>query len=1359
MSRLKHPDALVALALLALAVGFLWDVTVGGKALLPLDNLFAIPPYDALAAGLGITTPHNNLISDAVFQNISWKSFARESLLHGEIPLWNPYTFSGVPFLAAGQYAVLYPLGILFYLLPVVSAYGWFTALHLFLGALSMYIYLRTIGVVRFGALISALAFELCLVLVTSFLWPMVLSTAIWTPLLLALIELTVRDNAESTVARRSGGARPGPGYRSIIWPIAGAVVLGLQFLAGHMEYSFYVLFTIAYYSASRLIVAWWHVRQVMSVLRTALLLLAMVSLGAGLAAAQLFPFQEVIRENFRSGFSTYSDVIGWALPKMQVFSFVMPDFFGNPAQHTYFDFIDLKTKVIGNNFLGRPTDPPGTVFWGIKNYVEAASYVGILPLVLAIVAVFWRRNRYTWIFLGYGTFSLLLAFGTPLYAIFFFGIPGFDQLHTPFRWVYPYSMSIIVLAGIGAGALAENARAIGRNRSEGISRLSLLGLALLGLGSLILLGLLASRVAAGRSLAVANEILQRSDRLKEVFASGQMLYSYEFRSILIFGLLLAASGAVVMLSQVSPRRPWGPRPHPSPLWQQLAILLIIIDLFIAGYNFNSRTDPQLAQATPPSINFLKQDNSIFRVASFGPEDVLKPNLAMKSGFQDIRGYDTIILKQYVEFWRSFEEPYGLLYSMIKTLDRPSSLESPLLDLMNVKYVLSKQEVRAGGFKLVHDGDVRVYENTRVMPRAFLVDRVIAAQSREQALSELRSPAFDPRSQVVLEKWPSGRQLAGGPGELPVPTIRAYKANAVTLEVSSPRTALLVLSDSFFTGWEARVDGQEVDIYRADGAFRAIEVPSGAHVVEFKYSPVSFKIGLLGSFTGLAVVLCAGAMIFLGRLFRQPSRTSQRVARNSIAPMATQLLNKAVDAAFAMLMLRLLGPENIGKYTFAIIVVGYFEILTSFGLNTLLTREVAKDRSLGNRYLANTAIVRLLLTAGSAPIIAGLILFWQATNGLDAATVWAIVLLAVALVPANIAGALSSVFYAHERMEYPAAISLVTTLLKVTLGVVALLAGWGFVGLAAVSILVNLLTALIFGFLVRGVLFKPRLELDWKLSRGMMGVSLPLMINILLATLFFRIDIVLLQWIKGPVIVGFYATAYKFIDGLSIIPTSFTVALFPVLSRYADSSRESFVRAYILAVRLLLMVGVPIAVGTFFLAEPIVLLFGGRQYLPHSVIALQAVILFLPFSYLNSVTQYVLIALNQQRFITLSFVIAAAFNISGNLILIPRYSYVGAAIITILSEIVLLTPFLYCLHRHIGSLPLLSIAARPIVASAIMATVLWLFQYANPFLLFLLGAFIYVGSLAALRTFTADDRALARRLLGREKPSTPVEAI
>ncbi|MBI2954358.1 MAG: oligosaccharide flippase family protein [Chloroflexi bacterium] len=1331
MRRLPRSDILAAIGFLFVALAFLGDVTFGGKLLLPADNLNAFLPFKALIDAPFV--PHNLLISDMVLQNISWKALARDAILGGALPLWNPYIFSGVPFLAAGQAGVLYPLGVLFYIIRPEYAYGWFTGLHLFLAGFLMYCYLRVIGVVRFGAVVGGIAFMFSGFLVVSFLWPMVVSTAIWIPLLLLAVE--------STISSHEKGRR-----LEIAWPMIGAIALGLQFLAGHMEISFYVLFTLLYYAVCRLAIMLLRTRDVFHTLRAGVALLAMVGLGAGLASIQILPFAEVIKQNFRAGFVTYNDVINWSLPKIQALSFLMPDFFGNPTHHTYFDFFSLQTKSVADNMLGRPTNPPGTIFWGTKNYVEAASYVGVLPLVLAIAAVIFRSARHTVIFLSYAVFSLLLAFGSPLYAIFFYGIPGFDQLHTPFRWIYPYTISVTILAGIGAGHFSSLTQGSVAGVARWLRQSYALAVFLAGLA--VVAVLVASFVFRGRTLTLASSLLARSEKLQQVFDGPQMLVSYEYRNALVFGAFLAGSGLILWLGFRLKGRPW--------LWQSAAIALLLADLFYFGTGFNSKSDASALERTPPSIEFLRQDKSLYRIATFGTDDILKPNLGMRYGLQDIRGYDTVILKQYVDFWRLMEEPHGLLYSMIKTLSTPPSLSSKWLDLLNVKYVLSSEPLNNDSLELVYQDEISIYRNRDYLPRAFLVHRIRPVASAEQALAVLRDADFDPRREVVIQDWPANNAGIGlaDTGGKDTATVISYSPNQVIVDAQNDSGGVLVLSDTYFDGWDVTIDEQEAQIYRANYNFRAVPLPAGSHTVKFVYSPLSLKVGLLGSFISLLLVGLGLAAMLVSRGYTKGGNLAiQRVAKNSFAPMATSLVNKVIDVAFAMLMLRILLPDNVGKYMFASIVYAYFEIFTNFGLATLVQREVARDRAQSNRYLTNTMIFRLLLVLAAAPTIAVFLYLWRAFFGLDSETTLAIILLATSLLPANIAAAFSSLFLAHEKMEYPALVTVGTTLLKVVLGGVALLLGWGIVGLAGVSVVVNSVTAVVFVLLVVKVLLRPRIEIDGRLIRGMLGTSWPLMINQLLATMFFRIDIPIMQSVRGNREVGFYSTAYKFIDGLNIIPSTFTIALFPVLSRYADSAKDSFVRAYVLALRFLLLLSIPIAVGTAFLAEPIILLFGGREYLPHSAIALQILIWFLPFSYVNSLTQYVLIAINQQRFITTSFLIAASFNIAANLVLIPRYGYVGASVVTILSEIVLLLPFFYVVRQHLGRIPLLSLAIRPATAAAVMAAVLWQMRDAYPLLTALGGTAAYGVALIALGTFSSDDVDIARKLFGREARS------
>jgi len=309
------------------------------------------------------------------------------------------------------------------------------------------------------------------------------------------------------------------------------------------------------------------------------------------------------------------------------------------------------------------------------------------------------------------------------------------------------------------------------------------------------------------------------------------------------------------------------------------------------------------------------------------------------------------------------------------------------------------------------------------------------------------------------------------------------------------------------------------------------------------------------------------------------------------------------------------------------------------------------------------------------------------------------------------------------------------------------LLGYGFVGMAAGSLLVNTITATILGVLAARLFFRPRLELDRSFASAMLKASAPLMANNLLSKVFFMSDVLLLKPIRGDIEVGYYGAAYRYIRALDVIPSYFTMALFPLISRYAGSQRDSLVRAYKLSIKLLLMVALPVAVGTTFIARQLISILAGPAYLPQSMIALQLLIWYMPVGFINSVTHYVLIAIDQQRFLTRAFVFGAAFNIGSNLLLIPRYGYVAAAVVTALSEVALFLPFYYCVRKNLTALSWLELFWRPVVAAAAMALVLWLLRRLTILLAIPLAAVTYFVALVAVGTFRQPDVAMVLDLL------------
>lgn len=1324
--------------LLLLPLALFWSVAVGSRTLLPADNLYQWQPYRAFAEQMGVRLPaQNELLSDLVLENLAWKRFVVESLQEGQVPLWNPHLFAGVPFLAAGQHSAMYPFSLLFYVLPLSRAYGIFTVLQLWLAGFFAYLFARTLRLRPLSALIAGVTYQLSAFFLVSVVFTMIIAAAAWLPLLLAIIETVVRKQEEK-------GSGP---FVPILYVAAGAVTLGMVVLAGHPEVLVYTLLVMAVYALARLVLLRGRVRAWRPALRISAWLVLMVALGLGLGSVQLIPLLELVTKSFREGSVTYQDVVGWAYPPRQIATFLVPDFFGNPATHGYWDLVT------------RQWVPLERTFWGIKNYVEAGSYVGVLPLVLALLAVLGTgktspNRRHVWILAGLALVSLLLVFGTPLYALLYYGLPGIKQLHSPFRWVWPYTLSIAMLAAFGAEALAGR-----RSRL-----LSVMGWAAAAAGAAAVGVLLLARAAPAQVLSLVDRFMAAMPETHWVFGSQMAFLSYEWPELLAFGGLLLASGVVLLVAgrQRSVRR--------LPLAQLLAVAVVAGDLLLFGAGFNPASDPAWPEFRPPALEWLQQQaeaETPWRLTSYqveGDTKTLNANIPWLAGLQDVRGYDSIIPRQYVDLMRCIEPQGELPYNRIAPIYDAAHLSSPLLDLLNVRYVVTEGTIANDDYALVYDGEVRIYENTDVLPRAFAFVATDGASPAVSAGEELC--ALDPRTMLLLdasEGADGSGAVAAVRGGLRAATIESYSANEVTVDVEMPEQGWLVLADSYFPGWKAyrsvpppvaaeigdASEEVELQIVRADGNFRAVRLEAGSHRVRFKYTPMSVKLGLYGSFMACVVLLLLVLFWLWGRLYRERADdpTAKRVAKNSLLPMGLQLLNRVIDLAFAMLMLRILAPEMAGRFTFAIGLIGYFDILVRFGLGTLLTREVARDRTHGNRYLSTVGILRGFLWLGSLPLMGLAVGVYALLGQMSGDIALAIGLFAVGLIFSALADGFSSVLNAYEKMEYPAAVATLTAVTRVSLGALVLLAGWGFVGLAGVSIVANIVSAVLLGVLMARHCFRPTLEGNRKLGRWMMGASFPLMLNLFLATAFFRIDVLLLKPLRGDAAVGYYGAAYKFIDGLNIFPSFFTMAVFPLMSRYAVSARDSLMRAYVLSLRLLLMIAIPITVGTFFVAEGFILLLGGAQYLPDSRVALQLLIWFLPFSFINSVTQYVLIAIDEQKFLTRAFVIGVAFNLTANLIAIPLLGYRGAAIVTVLSELALLAPFYYSVRRHLGPLPWGSLFWRPVVASLVMGGAMWLLRGLWWPLLIPIGAGVYGMVLTLLGGLRQPDMDVIWKLL------------
>lgn len=496
----------------------------------------------------------------------------------------------------------------------------------------------------------------------------------------------------------------------------------------------------------------------------------------------------------------------------------------------------------------------------------------------------------------------------------------------------------------------------------------------------------------------------------------------------------------------------------------------------------------------------------------------------------------------------------------------------------------------------------------------------------------------------------------------------------------------------------------------------------------------------------------------------------RRVALNALSPFAAQVFTRVLMLGYAIVQYRVLGAQAggvLGDYFIAGLVLMYTSTVAEWGLGTLLTREVARER--GDvadvaRLFRQALSLRLGLAGLMALPVALFVGVYLAFFGLSEAGAWAVAILTVSLVPSAVAGSVTAVLYAYERMSLPALVGIGTALLNVALGVLFIFVGWGVVGLALAALLSTVATAAVFWAIMRRgypevATARAERGLTRSAALALLGSGWPLMLNALLVGLFFRVDQFIIKPVAGGLAVEQYNAAYSYLNFLLIITPAVTLALFPRMARHAVSDRPRLAYEYALALRVMLILSVPLVALTFWFAPLLVsIVTGGKEgYLPDSAVALRILIFFLPLSFVNGVTQYVLIALDRQRLITGVFAATVVFNLVVNLALVPRIGINGAALTTVLSEIVLLVPFLVWVGREIGRVPVWAVTWRPLLGGVPVAVVMWLTwglterwnTSAADFGFYLgvglLPLALYAITMVLVRPFTPDEIKAARR--------------
>lgn len=457
----------------------------------------------------------------------------------------------------------------------------------------------------------------------------------------------------------------------------------------------------------------------------------------------------------------------------------------------------------------------------------------------------------------------------------------------------------------------------------------------------------------------------------------------------------------------------------------------------------------------------------------------------------------------------------------------------------------------------------------------------------------------------------------------------------------------------------------------------------------------------------------------------------RRAVRNSLVVLAARALSRLVALFTIVLLANSLGDARYGRYATMVAYSALVSVLADLGLNTLYTREAARDPERMAGFIANLVAAKAVL---------GLLAFAALAVALASASIGELIVPGgVLLVATTYSALLRNTFYAVGRLEFEGAAILVEIAVQAAGIVAGVRTGQGIAYFVWVYVASALATALFAAAVIAALgLVRGRARLDAGLLRDWLRMSLPFAVGFLLTNLYFRADVPILQHFRPYREVGWYQFAYKPFEALQFIPLAIQTVVYPVLSVYHRGSPELMQAAYERFFKVLVLLGWPVGVGTFVLVHPVGRLF---RLFPESEPALRILSLAIVFLFANSAFTAMLYAIDRQDRFAWATAIAVVVNVGLNIVLIPVAGYLAASATTVITEAafsVAAASFVAAAHR----LRWIKISWRIILAGVYMGAVLLPLSRHSVFIAVAAGGITYLAAVLALRAVTAEELGL-----------------
>ena len=471
--------------------------------------------------------------------------------------------------------------------------------------------------------------------------------------------------------------------------------------------------------------------------------------------------------------------------------------------------------------------------------------------------------------------------------------------------------------------------------------------------------------------------------------------------------------------------------------------------------------------------------------------------------------------------------------------------------------------------------------------------------------------------------------------------------------------------------------------------------------------------------------------------------TVQRVAKNTGIIIVGDVVFKLISLFVTIYLARYLGTVGYGKYNFVFAFLAFFGIVTDLGLRAIFVRDMSREPLGSSKLVGNGYIIKIFLTIPAVALPMLLITLMHYPTD----TTYYVYVASLTLLFFSFSDFYEAIFQANLSMVY-------NVIAKLSFKFVS--AALIFWIIFSHGTLAQILWALVFSEAVKTSIsyyysrkfVKPMFEIDFDLWKYLLKEALPIALSSAIMVVYFHTDILMLSVMQGDAAVGIYSAAYKLIEPLNFIPYALMLSLFPIMSESFKSSRERFIKVSKLGFKYILMIMLPVVICVAILADEVISLIYGEQFAA-SVSVLSILIWALVFSSTSMVMGNLLVSIDRQTLRMFSMAMGAALNVVFNFLLIPVFSYNGAAIVTLITNIAMFTANLYFVSKSMNYMIFSPETLKALVSGLVTGIVMFSLKgFGIPiFLLLPFGIIIYFVGLYILKALTKEDREIFKKAI------------